>query len=105
MSWIIVALIAGLCSNIYNIFSRTILRQEKDSTAYGWITDSSRLLLGTALLFFDSKMVSVKEGICHIILLGVIEMVVFLNERQDIGKKLLGTAITLAGVLILTLMN
>jgi uncharacterized membrane protein len=33
----------------------------------------------------------------------IIAGIVFLNERQDVGKKLVGSAITMVGVVLLTM--
>ena len=59
MSSIFIGLISGIFSSIFNILNRVVLKKEDDSTVYGWITESIRLLkcqLDGFLVVFAEKL-------------------------------------------------
>lgn len=55
-SWIILALLAGIGSNMHNFFNRYILKDGGDSTVWAWTFEFLRLLFFLPFVFFDFKM-------------------------------------------------
>lgn len=74
-SWLIIAALAGLASNVYNIFSRKVLKNEGDSTAYGWWTEFLRFFAALCFVSFDFSFNASVRTIFVLILIGVVEVV------------------------------
>lgn len=45
MSWLILALLAGTASNVFNVINRTTLKERGDSTLYSWLFEVVRLVI------------------------------------------------------------
>ena len=42
--WLVIAIAAGLSSNLFNFLSRYYLKEGHDPTAFGWILEVIRML-------------------------------------------------------------
>ncbi len=74
-NWLVLAVIAGLASNIYNIFNRVILRKEQsDPTAFAWITEITRLLMGLLFIPINFMILITTKSVILFTLLSLIEV-------------------------------
>lgn len=74
-SWIILAALAGIGSNILNFFSRYILKDEGDSIAWAWTFEFLRLLAFIPFLFFDFKLQLQIKSFLVLLTLGITEFI------------------------------
>ncbi len=74
-SWIILAALAGLGSNILNFFSRSLLKDEGDSTAWAWTFEFLRLLFFIPFLFFDFKLILSFKSLIILLTVGITEFI------------------------------
>lgn len=74
-SWVILALAAGIFSNVLNFISRSILKNNGDSTAWAWTYETLRLLFILPFAFFDFKMVFSLKAILILLSTGLTEFI------------------------------
>lgn len=72
--WVYIAVLAGLASNLYNFFNRKVLKQNGDSTAYGWWTEFLRFAAAFLLLPWDFSFTFNFSVLCTLLLIGTIEL-------------------------------
>jgi len=117
MNWIILAVLAGLGSSAFSFFTRYLLKDNDDPTAFAWFYEALQFAIYsiiaiviirvlTAYVFVFALQrgnVSVVNGIYQgMLLVSVLTGILFLRERENIGKKIVGTIATLIGVLLLS---
>lgn len=73
-NWIILAIFAGLASNIYNFLNRYMLKDGGDATLYGWFVEGIRLFIALAILTVDYSFTGGANTIFLLLLLGFIEL-------------------------------
>lgn len=73
--WVILALLAGLGSNVINFISRYILKDEGDSTAWAWTFEFLRLVIFIPFAFFDYKLILNLKSLSILISVGLTEFV------------------------------
>ncbi|OGK29243.1 hypothetical protein A3D06_00405 [Candidatus Roizmanbacteria bacterium RIFCSPHIGHO2_02_FULL_40_9] len=73
--WILIAILAGLASNLYNFFNRKALKNNGDSTAYGWWTEFFRFGIALAIVPFDFSYKVASGTLFILLLLGVVEVI------------------------------
>ncbi len=74
-TWIILAVIAGIGSNIFNFFGRYILKDGGDSSSWAWTFELLRLIIFIPLLFFDFKFNITFKSIIILLSLGLTEFI------------------------------
>jgi drug/metabolite transporter (DMT)-like permease len=74
-NWLVLAVIAGVASNIFNILNRVILRKEhSDPTAFAWITEITRLFMGLAFVPLNFMLLITTKSLVLFILLSLVEV-------------------------------
>lgn len=73
--WITLSILAGIGSNILNFFSRYILKDGGDATAWAWTYEFLRLLIFIPFLFFDNKLILTFESAVILFLIGITEFI------------------------------
>lgn len=75
-SWVILAALAGLGSNILNFFSRFILKdKDGDSTTWAWTFEFLRLLFFAPFLLFDFKIDTSLKSLIILLSVGLTEFI------------------------------
>lgn len=74
-SWITLAILSGLTSNLFNYLSRYLLKDEKDPTAFGWFFEFGRVILFGLFTIIDYKFIINQQSIILLTLLGVSEII------------------------------
>ncbi len=74
-SWITVAILAGLGSNLGSFFFRLILKDRDDPTAYAWLFELMRLCIFAVFCFSGFRLVLDAPSLLALIGLGVSEFV------------------------------
>ena len=69
------AVFAGLSSNVYNILSRIILRQDSDPISYAWLYEISRIVIFLFVLPFTFYFNLSLINILLLLLLGLVEFI------------------------------
>lgn len=83
--WVYLAILAGLASNLYNIFNRFALRKDGDSTAYAWWTEFIRFFIALSFLSFDFSLNLKGNAVFILLLLGIVEAIsafIFMKMHQ-----------------------
>lgn len=76
MSWIFIALLAGLCSNASNFFSRFILKEGGDDTnLFAWYFEFVRVIVFAVLVFFDYRLIISFTNILMLLGMGLTEFI------------------------------
>jgi drug/metabolite transporter (DMT)-like permease len=75
MSWFILALLAGLSSNFFNIFNRTSLKDKGDSTVYAWWFEVIRFIAFFVIFLFNPHLPKNPNAYFWLFLLGLNEAV------------------------------
>lgn len=73
--WLVVAIAAGLFSNLTNFCARYALRKDNDPASFALSLEISRVLLFALLAFFDFQLIISWKGILILSLLGLVEPV------------------------------
>lgn len=73
-NWLILAVIAGISSVLFNISNRETLKNGHDSTVYGWLFEVIRFLFFAAIIPFDHYLVCSTRTTITLILLGFSEL-------------------------------
>lgn len=74
--WVILAVLAGLGSNILNFFSRYILKdKDGDATAWAWTFEFLRLLFFLPFVFFDFKIDTSFKSLMILLSVGLTEFI------------------------------
>jgi drug/metabolite transporter (DMT)-like permease len=73
-TWVYVAVLAGFASNLYNFYNRKVLKENGDSTAYGWWTEFLRFGAAFLLLPWDFSFTFTLSTVGILLLIGTIEM-------------------------------
>lgn len=74
-NWIALAAFAGIGSNVLNFFSRYFLKDDEDSTSWGWFFETLRLIVFAAFLTFDYSFKFSFQAAFLLLLLGLSEFV------------------------------
>lgn len=74
-TWIILAALAGLGSNIINFFSRYIVKDDGDATAWAWTFEFLRLIIFIPFLFFDFKLQITLKSLTILLAVGLTEFI------------------------------
>lgn len=64
MNWFILAIFAGVASNLFNISNRSSLKEKGDSTVYGWWFELLRFLIFTGIFLLNP--IFPKEPIAYV---------------------------------------
>src|SRR5438309_2773777 len=75
MNWIVLAVLAGLASNIFNFSSRYFLKVKDDPTVYAWYFESIRFVVFCLVAIFDWKIIITVQSVILFILLGLTEWI------------------------------
>lgn len=75
MSWVLLALLSGLSSNISNFFSRYLLKDGQDSTVFAWFFEAVRVAFFIFLAIFDFRLVFTFTSIVLLLAMGVTEFI------------------------------
>lgn len=82
-SWLLLALVAGIFSNLSNFFNRYLLKDGDDSTVYAWFFEFSRFIVFGIFAFFDFHIVFSLHAIISLVLMGIVEfLAVFLYMKM-----------------------
>lgn len=73
--WVILAVFAGVGSNILNIINRYLLRDGGDSNAWAWTFEFLRLILFLPFLFFDFNMDTSLKAVLLLVSVGITEFI------------------------------
>ena len=73
--WIVVAIFAGLASNLGSFFFRHILKDGDDSTAYAWLFEAMRLVIFLLISIFNFRLIFSFSSLLTLVGLGIIELV------------------------------
>ncbi|MDE2025362.1 MAG: EamA family transporter [Patescibacteria group bacterium] len=74
MLWFWLAFLAGICSNVFNFFSRFVLKDKDDPTAYAWYFELIRFVSFTVVAFVDWRLIITLQSIALFILLAITEV-------------------------------
>lgn len=74
-SWIVLAILAGIGSNILNYYSRYILKDDGDSTAWAWTYEFLRLAMFLPFVFIDYKLQLTSESLIILLAIGITEFI------------------------------
>lgn len=72
-SWIILAVLTGAASNIYNFINRYLLKGNDDATAYAWYTEIIRFIVFSLFAIFDWKLIINQQSFLILLFLGLTE--------------------------------
>ncbi len=88
-SWLILAIISGISSVIFNTLNRGTLKNGHDSTVYSWLFETIRFLFFFALIPFDSFLICSWGSTAILILLGFSELAgVYLYMKMHAATEL-----------------
>lgn len=73
--WIVLAISAGIGSNVFNFFSRFILKDGGDSNSWAWTFELLRLIIFIPLVFFDYKFIFTFKSLIILLSIGLTEFV------------------------------
>ena len=73
--WLILAVITGLLSNLYNFINRYLLKYSDDSTVYAWYTEFVRFVIFGFFAIFTWKLLLNSQVLLAIILVGLTEFI------------------------------
>src|SRR5579872_6293473 len=73
--WLILAVITGLLSNLYNFINRYLLRDSDDSTVYAWYTELVRFVVFGLFAIFTWKLLLNTQVLLAIIFVGLTEFI------------------------------
>lgn len=73
--WVMLAVSAGIGSNVFNFFSRLILKNGGDSSAWAWTFELLRLIIFIPLVFFDYKFIFTFKSLLILLSIGLTEFV------------------------------
>src|SRR6266568_8008515 len=71
--WVLIALVAGLASNLGNFLFRYVLREGDDATAYAWFHEAFRLFFFGIISLFSFHLIFDPKGLFYLLCLGVAE--------------------------------
>lgn len=74
-NWLILTIISGLSSVIFNTLNRETLKKGHDSTVYSWLFEVIRFLFFAALIPFDHYLVCSSQNTLILIALGFTELI------------------------------
>jgi len=74
MNWFVLAALAGLASNGFNITNRTALKNQGDSTAYAWWFELVRTSFFLVILLFQPNPTFTISMIVPLLLVGLAEL-------------------------------
>lgn len=75
-SWLILSILAGLASNIFNFLSRFLLKDQEDENAYAWFFEVFRFIFFIILaLIIDRHLIISIQSILLLLLLGFTEWI------------------------------
>jgi len=69
MNWIILAVLGGFFSNVYNFSNRYVLKDQGDPLAFGWFLEASRLLIFLLIAIINASFASIFSLPIHSLLL------------------------------------
>lgn len=72
-TWIFIALLAGIGSNLSAFLFRYLLKDGEDASSYAWFHEAFRLIFFGIIAFFDFRLSSDFKGIFYLSLLGICE--------------------------------
>lgn len=72
-SWLLIAIFAGLASNLANFTTRYLIKDDRDSASFSFSLEVFRVLAFGALMFFDFHMDWSLQTVGLLLLLGLIE--------------------------------
>jgi len=73
--WLILAVITGLLSNIYNFINRYLLKDNDDPTVYAWFTELMRFVIFGAFAIFNWKLIINQQSLLALIAVGLTEFI------------------------------
>lgn len=74
-TWAILAIVAGIFSNILNFFSRFILKEGGDSTVWAWTFEFLRFAFFLPFVFFDYHLTLSFKAITILLFVGLTEFI------------------------------
>lgn len=74
-SWILIALLGGLASNLGNFLFRYLLKEGDDATAYAWFHEAFRFIFYVIISIFSFQLFGGVKGIITLLGLGIIEFI------------------------------
>ncbi len=74
-AWIILAILGGIGSNIYNFLTRYVLKDGDDVMAFAWLFEVIRFLIFGATIFFEPPLSITPKTIGLFVLIGAVELV------------------------------
>lgn len=72
-NWVMIAVIAGLASNLGNFLFRYLLKEGDDATAYAWFHEVFRLIFFAIISIFSFHLIIDQKGLLLLLGLGVAE--------------------------------
>src|SRR5258706_14092872 len=75
MNWILLAILAGIASNIFNFLSRYVLKDQDDPTVYAWFFETIRFVAFALIAIVDWKLILSLRSVILFILLGLTEWI------------------------------
>ncbi len=72
-AWVILAIIGGLSSNLFNFLSRYVLRENDDATSWAWFYETMRLPVFLLISLFDYKLNLTAYSAFLLVALGITE--------------------------------
>lgn len=72
-NWVIIAIVAGLASNLGNFLFRYLLKEGDDATAYAWFHEAFRLVFFTVISIFSFHLIVDQKGLLLLLGLGIAE--------------------------------
>lgn len=74
-SWLILAILAGLTSNLFHLANRIILKRDEDIEMNSWFFEVSKLLIFLIAAFFDFHLIMNWKVLLIIIVVGIEEII------------------------------
>lgn len=74
-NWLILAVFAGLSSDVYNILNRVVLKKGSDPSSYAWLYEVTRIAVFVAILPFSFYFQFSLKNLALLLLLGFVEFV------------------------------
>ncbi len=72
-NWVIIAVLAGVFSNLGSFFFRYLLKDGDDSTAYAWFYELMRLCIFSFIALFSFKLSVDIRSLTMLVILGILE--------------------------------
>lgn len=74
-NWILLAVVAGLASSLFNYIDRYVLRTNGDSTSFAWWFEVIRIIIFLLVLPFDYFLIVIPKSVLLLLGLGFVEFI------------------------------